>query len=237
MSDVEYLKKYYDGNIDEAYKLLEKGIPVQYIVGHTNFFGNKILVNKDVLIPRFETEELVDYLMKYIKEQNIQNINLLDLCTGSGCIAISLKKELNATIDASDISKTALSLAKESALLNDVDINFIESDLFSNINHKYDVIVSNPPYIDYDEDIMDLVKNNEPHLALYADDNGLYFYKEILKNVNNFLNKKAILAFEIGHTQAEEIVKYAKLYFPDSKVIVKKDLQNRDRFVFVLKND
>ena len=108
--------------------------------------------------------------------------------------------------------------------------------MLENITNKYDIIVSNPPYISYDEEIMDIVKNNEPHTALYADNNGLYFYEEILKSVSKYLNQKNIIAFEIGEKQGEEIKKIALNHFPNSKVLVEKDLQNRDRFVFVLNN-
>ena len=191
MNNIEYLKKYYKGNINEAIERLNKNEPIQYIIGDVDFYGNKIKVNKNVLIPRFETEELVENTIKIIKERFNNNIKLLDIGTGSGCIIISIKKELN-NIDAYalDISKEALEVAEENAKNNNVKINFINSNVFSNIKEKFDVIISNPPYIAYDEEIMDIVKNNEPHLALYAENNGLYFYEEILSNANKYLNEK-----------------------------------------------
>ncbi len=230
---VDYLKKYLKEDLlEEGIKKFNEGIPVQYIVGSTNFYGYNIKVNENVLIPRFETEELVENTIKYIKDFK-NSVSILDLCTGSGCIAITLKKELNCNVDATDISNKALEVAKENALLNDASINFYQGDLFENINKKYDVIISNPPYIDIKEEVMDLVKNNEPHLALYALDNGLYFYKKILDECSNYLNNEFLIAFEIGHTQGDFIKNYALSKFSNIKVDVKKDLQGKDRFVFI----
>ena len=239
MTEIEYLEKYLpkDQDMNEALNRLEKGEPVQYIVGDVNFYGNTIKVNKNVLIPRPETEELVEKTNELIKDifPN-QAINILDIGTGSGCIPITLKKLIpNAKVSACDISKEALEVAKENAKLNNTEIEFIESDLFTNINNKYDVIISNPPYIRYDEEIMDIVKNNEPHLALYADDNGLYFYKQILKEASNYLNDRFIIAFEIGETQAEDIINIANEYFKECLIYKEEDLQHLDRFIFVIK--
>ncbi len=233
MTDLEYLKKYYKGNIDDAIEKLNNGEPVQYIVGEVDFCGNILKVNKNVLIPRFETEELVEQTTKYIKEYFHNQIEILDIGTGSGAISISLKKKTNANITATDISKEALEVAKENAKLNQVDINFINTNIYENIDNKFDVVISNPPYISYDEDIMDIVKNNEPHLALYADNNGLYFYEEILKNIKNILKEKYLIAFEIGEKQFNNIKKYKELYLPESSITCKKDLQGRDRMVFI----
>lgn len=229
----EYLKKYVKENLDEAIERYKNGEPVQYIIGNVNFYGNTIKVNKNVLIPRFETEELVEKTIKRIKNKFDQQINILDLCTGSGCIAITLKKELNSNITATDISIDALEVAKENIKLNNVDIKLIESNLFSNINDKFDCIISNPPYISYDEEIDDIVKNNEPNIALYAPNNGLYFYEEILKNIQNYLNDKFIVAFEIGYKQGNDLIKIADKYLDNVNILVEKDLQGRDRFLFI----
>lgn len=229
----EYLKKYVKENLDEAIERYKNGEPVQYIIGNVNFYGNTIKVNKNVLIPRFETEELVEKTIKRIKNKFDQQINILDLCTGSGCIAITLKKELNSNITATDISIDALGVAKENIKLNNVDIKLIESNLFSNINDKFDCIISNPPYISYDEEIDELVKNNEPNIALYAPNNGLYFYEEILKNIQNYLNDKFIVAFEIGYKQGNDLIKIADKYLNNVNILVEKDLQGRDRFLFI----
>lgn len=239
MSDYEYLKKYLEPEkLEIGLKRLKNGEPVQYIVGNVDFFDLNLNVNKNVLIPRFETEELVEKLIKYITEYFNYPIKILDMGTGSGCIALTLKKKLNnCTVDASDISIKALEVARENAKKNNLDVNFIESDIFNNINSKYDCLVSNPPYIAYDEEIMDIVKNNEPKNALYADNNGLYFYEQILKNVKDYLKKKNIIAFEIGEHQGEKIKNIALKYFPNSKVIIEKDLQLRDRFVFIFNSN
>lgn len=238
MNELEYLKKYIhpEDNLEEAIKRLEAGEPVQYIVGDVDFYGNIIKVNKNVLIPRRETEELVEKTIEYIKKLfPNQNISMLDIGTGSGCIPITLKKHFpNSNISAVDISEEALKVAVDNSLSNNVNINFIQSNLFENVSGKYHCIISNPPYIKEDEEIMDIVKNNEPHLALYAPNEGLYFYEEILKEANKYLEDKFIIAFEIGETQGEDILAIAGKYFPTSKLLLEKDLQHLDRFVFII---
>ena len=235
--NIEYVKKYLpkDQNLEEALQRLENGEPPQYIVGDVNFYGNTIKVNKNVLIPRRETEELVEKTLDLINKTFTKDISILDIGTGSGCIPITMKKILrNAKVDAVDISNEALEVAVDNSRLNNTNINFFQSDIFSNVKDKYDVIISNPPYIREDEPIMDIVKNNEPHIALYAEDNGLYFYKQILKEANNYLNKESIIAFEIGEEQAEDIINIAKEYFPNSLIYKEQDLTRLDRFIFIL---
>ena len=233
MKEIEYLKKYYDGDINEAIELLKQGKPVQYIVGNVNFYGLEFKVNENVLIPRFETEELVEKTIEYAVDYFDKEITILDIGTGSGCIAITLNKNLNSNVDAVDISDSALEIAKINNKNNNTKVNFFKSNIFENVNKKYDLIISNPPYIAYDEEIMDIVKNNEPNIALYADNDGLYFYEEILKNALKYLNKKSMIAFEIGQSQGNKIKELVSIYLPNSKVVLKKDLQNRDRFIFV----
>ncbi len=229
MDNLEYLKKYYDGNIDDAIKRLNDGEPVQYIVGNVDFYGNIIKVDKRVLIPRFETEGLVEIALSYLKD----NMDVVDLGTGSGCIPITLKKHIpSLNIDAIDISKDAIDVAVENAKINNVDINFIIGDMLKPLNKKYDCIISNPPYISYSEEIMDIVKNNEPNIALYADNDGLYFYEEILKNCKNYLKDKFYIFFEIGYNQAERIKNIALKYL-DCSVEVRKDLQGFDRYIII----
>ena len=233
MTDIEYLKKYYKGNIEDAIKRLNNGEPVQYIVGNVDFYNSNFIVNKNVLIPRFETEELVLNTIIFIKEYFHGPIKVLDIGTGSGAIAISIKKEINGEVYATDISKEALEVAKENAERNNVSINFINTNIYDGIKDKFDIIISNPPYIRYDEEIDEIVKNNEPHIALYADNNGLYFYEEILKNINSILNDKYLIAFEIGKDQGEDINKLKEKYLPDANIILKKDLEGRDRMIFI----
>ena len=236
--DIEYIKKYLhpEDNLEEALKRYEQGEPPQYIVGDVNFYGNIIKVNKNVLIPRRETEELVEKTTEYIKKYfpNL-DITILDIGTGSGCIPITLKKIFpNANIDAIDISQDALKVAKDNAKSNNTSINFFQSDIFSNLKTKYDIIISNPPYIREDEEIMEIVKNNEPHIALFAKDKGLYFYKKILQEASTYLNKKCIIAFEIGEEQGQDILNISQTYFPNAKITLEQDSQHLDRFIFII---
>ena len=230
MTDLGYLKKYYQGDLEEAKKKLAAGLPVQYIVGNVDFYGIILKVNEDVLIPRFETEELVSKVIQY--SSHFKNPSIVDIGTGSGAIAITLKKKLTSSVTATDISKKALNVAKENALENNASINFKEGNLLEPLTEKYDIVVSNPPYIAYDEEIMDVVKNNEPHLALYAPNNGIYYYEEILKNIKKYLNDKYLIAFEIGESQGKKIQELSKKYL-DNEAIIEKDLSGRDRFAFI----
>ena len=234
MTDLEYIKKYgAEDKLEDNIKRLEKGEPVQYIVGNVDFYGLNFKVDKRVLIPRFETEELIEKTLQLI---NNDAIDILDIGTGSGCIAITLKSKLSKSlVDACDISLEALEVAKLNAQLNNVDINFIYSDIFSNITKRYDVIISNPPYIAYDEEIDEVVKNNEPSLALYADNDGIYYYEEIFKNAKNYLKDKFIMAFEIGYMQGNKLKEEALKFFPNCIIKVEKDMQGKDRFLFIIK--
>lgn len=232
--DIEYLKKYYKGDINDAIKRLNMGEPVQYIVGDVDFYGNIIKVNKNVLIPRRETEELAEKVLKRI--QVFDKPVIADIGTGSGAIAITLAKKLNTLVYASDISLKALEVAKENVAINKANVTFFEGDMlkpYIENNIKLDVIVSNPPYIKEDEKIEDIVKNNEPHLALYAKNNGLEFYDSILKNASYVLKDKYLIAFEIGLDQGKNIEALAKKYLSNSIVEIEKDLSGKDRFIFV----
>ena len=187
MTDIEYLTKYLDKDkLSSGLERLKNGEPVQYIVGNVDFYGYILNVNKNTLIPRFETEELVSRTIKYINKYFNKKVDILDIGTGSGSIAITLKDKVLSNVDAVDISSDALVVAKENAKKYNLDINFYVSDVFSNVNRKFDVIISNPPYIDPDDKIEDIVYNNEPHIALFAKDKGLYFYKEIISKSNKY---------------------------------------------------
>ena len=231
---VDYLKKNLDSSLlEDGLKKLESGISPQYIVGNVNFYGYDIKVNPSVLIPRFETELLVDKTIHYIKNNMGSHLRILDLGTGSGCIAITLKKEIDCHVVASDISEDAIKVALENASYHHVDIDFVISDIFSNIKGKFDVIISNPPYIRIDEDIDEIVYRNEPHLALYAKENGLYYYRCILESVKKYLNDNFLIAFEIGEKQGNDVMKLATSYLDDVCVFLEKDYSGRDRFVFI----
>ena len=231
--DLDLLRELYPDTFKEQLEKLKQNYPIQYLIGYVNFYGNKILVNENVLIPRFETEYLVNdtisLINKYIKEPKI-----IDICTGSGCIAISLAKEFKVSVDALDISSDAILLAKESANLNEVDINFINQDIKEfNTNKKYNVLISNPPYIEEGEYVSKETKY-EPSIALYANDNGLEYYKIILEKSLSFLDNNNIISFEIGSDQSNDIIKLIKDYYPKARIIAKNDLNNLNRYVYII---
>lgn len=221
-------------DIERDYEKLKKEYPIQYLIGYVDFYGNKIKVNENVLIPRYETELLVEKTIKHAKNLFNKKLNILDIGTGSGAISIALSKELDSSITACDISNEALSIAKLNSKENNCNIKFINSDIFENINDKFDIIISNPPYISEDEEIMNSVKKYEPNLALYADDNGLYFYKKIIEEAHNYLNNKFIIAFEIGWLQACPIKDIALKYFNNSNIVIEKDYSGKDRYLFII---
>ena len=233
--EIEYVKKYLPNDRwEEAISLIENGVSPQYVVGNVNFGGYIINVDKRVLIPRFETELLVEKTKMYIKSLFKKRVEILEIGTGSGCIAIYLKKETNCNVVAVDVSSDALDVAKANASNNNVDIRFVCSNVFSNISGKFDVIISNPPYISYDEEIEDIVIDNEPHIALYASNDGLYYYDKILKDCSKYLNSNYLIAFEIGYRQGNRIKELAYKYLgKDIDVNVLKDYSDRDRFVFI----
>ncbi len=231
MSDLEYLKKYLPKDkLEEGIKRLENGEPVQYIVGNVDFYGYLLSINPSVLIPRFETELLVEKTINYSKKF-FSCPKILDLGTGSGCIAIALKKELKSIVDAIDLSNKALEVAKKNAKENDADITFWQSDLFSNVQDTYDIIISNPPYLEEEEEIMDIVRNNEPKEALFAPNHGLEIYERIFKDAHKYIQKKALLAFEIGYRQGPILKNMAQKYFDHA--LVEKDYSGKDRFLFL----
>lgn len=219
-------------------KHIKDDTPLSHLVGFEYFYDRKFKVTSDVLSPRMETEELVYKVINYIRKNNLTNIKILDLCTGSGIIGITLKKELeefDVKILASDISSRALTVAKENASSLEADISFVESDLFSNIQDKFDIIVSNPPYIANDDKktIKENVLNYDPHLALFADEEGMYFYRNIIEKSRPYLNEKGIMFFEIGYDQKEKIITLGENN--KFETVVYKDINGRDR-IAVLKS-
>ena len=229
-------------NEDKYFSLIEKHIkedvPLSHLVGFEYFYDRKYKVTKDVLSPRMETEELIYKVIEYIKASNKNNLKILDLCTGSGIIAITLKKELDQfSIDvlASDISKEAIKVAKENAQSHDATIKFVKSDIFNNIDDKFDIIVSNPPYIDrkYEVTMKDNVLKYDPHLALFAEEEGMYFYRKIIEQANDYLNENGVMFFEIGYDQKDKILKLADIngYYAE----VYKDINGRDRMAFLVR--
>ena len=219
-------------------KHIKEDVPLSHLVGFEYFYDRKFKVTKDVLSPRMETEELIYKVVEYVKITKKNNLRILDLCTGSGIIAITLKKELSQfSIDvvASDISKEALEVAKENAKTHTADIRFIQSDIFNNIDDKFDIIVSNPPYIDRKDEVTmeDNVLKYDPHLALFAEEEGMYFYRNITEQANSYLNANGVIFFEIGYDQKDKIVRLADMNGYHAEVY--KDINGRDRMAFLVR--
>lgn len=228
--------------IEEKYfSLIEKHIredvPLSHLVGFEYFYDRKFKVTKDVLSPRLETEELIYKVVEYVKATKKNNLKILDLCTGSGIIAITLKKELDQLlidVVASDISEEAIKVAKENAQFHDATIKFIQSDIFDNIDEKFDIIVSNPPYIDRKDEVtmQDNVLKYDPHLALFAEEEGMYFYRNIVEKASSYLNDNGVIFFEIGYDQKYKIIKLADMNGYSAEVY--KDINGRDRMAFLV---
>ncbi len=222
-SDDEILK------IETAISKRLQHIPLAQIFGKTNFYGYDLKITKDVLIPRLDTEILVE---KVIKDLGLKQLSVLDIGTGSGAIAIVLKKETKAILTAVDVSERALNVAEENAKLNNAEIEFIKSDLFENLQgRKFDVIVSNPPYIESDaiKTLDEEVAKHEPLLALDGGIDGLDFYKKIISYAPNYLSKCGKLYFEIGFNQAEAVSNLMKDKFRNIEIL--KDYEGNDRVV------
>lgn len=244
ISRTEYFVKMHDEVSEDIvtsyFEAIDKRIthyPLQYIVGEWEFMGMPFKVNENVLIPRQDTEILVEKALEIIGsefEKIKGKISVMDMCTGSGCIGISVAKKCqNTSVTCVDISKAALEVAKENGKLNGVkNISFIESDLFENVNGKFNVIISNPPYITSAEikKLMPEVKDFEPHLALDGDSDGLKFYKLIINQSKEYLNENGYILFEIGCDQGEQVKKllFEKGY---TDIEVLKDLGGNDRVV------
>lgn len=228
--DEEYLKKL----------KLAKKIPVSYLLNYQIFFGYKFYVDNNVLIPRNETEELVEHVLNYIFDNNYKNIKILEIGTGSGCIAISLKKELdkrniNSFILAVDISQKALEIAKKNAFDNNANIDFILSDCLDNVtNDDFDIVVSNPPYINKDNYVSKRVLDNEPHLALFAEDKGLAIYKKIFLQIKKFSFLKAVF-FEISPDLKSDLENIKNNYLPQFHSQYLLDINKYVRFAIYLK--
>ena len=212
--------------------------PVGYVLGYEWFYGYKIIVDKHVLIPRSETEELVGYVCEAIDEYFAdESVVICDIATGSGAIAVALKNEIsNSKVIASDISNEAIEIARKNAQLNDADIDFLVGDMATPLikeNIKVDVCVCNPPYIKSNENIELSVKDYEPHVALFGGQDGLDLYRRLLDQLPMILNDKAIVAFEIGFDQKEALLIEIMARFSNVKVVTKKDINQKDRMIFM----
>lgn len=216
---------------EKALYRVETKNPIQYIIGEAYFMGEYFKVTPDVLIPRDETEILVRKAIDIINENDFKDV--LDIGTGSGCIACTIAKQTEATVLGVDISSDALRVALDN--VTKLGINnravFRKSDLFSKVREeeKFDLIISNPPYIPIGTELADEVKK-EPSIALFAEDNGLYYYKKIIDVAPKYLKKNGVLMFELGINESREVKEYMSKYFGNIEVI--KDLANIDRTIY-----
>ena len=210
--------------------------PIQYLVGYSCFYGYDFNVNENVLIPRYETEELVENILyRYDQYFKGQKVDVCDVATGSGCIAITLDlEEPNMNVVASDISFEALEVAESNNKKLGANVKFYQGDMLEPFRgKKFDIFVSNPPYIPENEEVMSLVKDNEPNIALFGGSDGMKFYRIILSGIKDMLKEKALICFEHGYDKKNEMIALANYYFPESKVEVLKDLEGKDRMTFI----
>ena len=228
---------------DELYQAFQAGIkrymdgePIQYIKGKETFFSRDFIVNEDVLIPRYETEELVENILYKIDDyfEDYESIDLCDVGTGSGAIAISLAlEESKLNVVATDISKEALEVARLNAQELGANIEFYQGDMLEPLidrEMKVDIFVSNPPYIPVEQDIESVVKDNEPHVALFGGNDGLYFYRKIFSKVQSVIKDRALLAFEMGFDQRELMCQAVEHYFPNIPYEI---INGKDRMLFI----
>lgn len=217
--------------LNHIFRQLSQHRPAQYIIGKADFHGMKFAVDERVLIPRPETEELVDLILQ---ENSRAGLRILDIGTGSGAIAISLAKARpDWEVVAVDISKDALAVAQENARTNQVSVHFLESDVLQAVIGQFDIIVSNPPYISPDDkaEVGLNVLASEPHVALFAEEDGLAIYRNIIEQAGQFLTNNGKIYFEIGYKQGQQVSDLLRQHFPEKNVRVLKDQFGQDRKV------
>lgn len=229
--DIDFQDKYL-----KAIERLSKHEPLAYIIGCQPFYGYDFIVDNRVLIPRPETEELVGEVLMNIDEMFMDDdkLSVIDVATGSGAIGLTLAlEESKVAITLTDISESALAVARENASKFNIEAEFILSDMLKSVNNKYDVLVANPPYIKNQAILEKSVKDYEPHLALYGGDSGLIYYQEILESASKVLNDKFLIAMEIGYDQGKSILDLANKYFANCKIEIKKDINKKDRILLI----
>lgn len=232
--DWNLLCQKYD-NLEEVIAKIDEGYPIAYLIGDVSFYGYPFKVNENVLIPRFETETLIEKTIKLIKSLNLENSNLIDLGTGSGVIAITLKKEIpSLNITAIDKSKEALKVAIENSKLNNVNVDFQNQDIFNyELPENISIVISNPPYIEEDSNYNQNVLY-EPKEAIFVSNiNPLIYYEQILKIAKKQITKKHLIAFEIDEDHKEDMHKLCKKYFPSDNIVIEKDLAGKNRYAFI----
>ena len=232
--DWNLLCQKYD-NLEEFIAKIDEGYPIAYLIGYVSFYGYPFKVNENVLIPRFETETLIEKTIKLIKSLNLENSNLIDLGTGSGVIAITLKIEIpSLNITAIDKSKEAIKVAIENSKLNKVNVDFQNQDIFNyELPENISIVISNPPYIEEDSNYNQNVLY-EPKEAIFVSNiNPLIYYEQILKIAKEQITKKHLIAFEIDEDHKEDMHKLCKKYFPSDNIVIEKDLAGKNRYAFI----
>ena len=232
--DWNLLCQKYD-NLEEVIAKIDEGYPIAYLIGDVSFYGYPFKVNENVLIPRFETETLIEKTIKLIKSLNLENSNLIDLGTGSGVIAITLKKEIpSLNITAIDKSKEALQVAIENSNLNNVNVDFQNQDIFNyELPENISIVISNPPYIEEDSNYNQNVLYEPKEAIFVSNTNPLIYYEQILKIAKEQITKKHLIAFEIDEDHKEDMHKLCKKYFPSDNIVIEKDLAGKTRYAFI----
>lgn len=232
--DWNLLCQKYD-NLEEVIAKVDEGYPIAYLIGDVSFYGYPFKVNENVLIPRFETETLIEKTIKLIKSLKLENSNLIDLGTGSGIIAITLKKEIpSLNITAIDKSKEALKVAIENSKLNKVNVDFQNQDIFNyELPENISIVISNPPYIEEDSNYNQNVLYEPKEAIFVSNTNPLIYYEQILKIAKEKITKKHLIAFEIDEDHKEDMHKLCKKYFPSDNIVIEKDLTGKTRYAFI----
>ena len=232
--DWNLLCQKYD-NLEEFIAKIDEGYPIAYLIGDVSFYGYPFKVNENVLIPRFETETLIEKTIKLIKSLNLENSNLIDLGTGSGVIAITLKKEIpSLNITAIDKSKEALKVAIENSKLNNVNVDFQNQDIFNyELPENISIVISNPPYIEEDSNYNQNVLYEPKEAIFVSNTNPLIYYEQILKIAKEKITKKHLISFEIDEDHKEDMHKLCKKYFPSDNIVIEKDLAGKTRYAFI----
>lgn len=232
--DWNLLCQKYD-NLEEVIAKVDEGYPIAYLIGDVSFYGYPFKVNENVLIPRFETETLIEKTIKLIKSLNLENSNLIDLGTGSGVIAITLKKEIpSLNITAIDKSKEALKVAIENSKLNKVNVDFQNQDIFNyELPENISIVISNPPYIEEDSNYNQNVLYEPKEAIFVSNTNPLIYYEQILKMAKEKITKKHLISFEIDEDHKEDMHKLCKKYFPSDNIVIEKDLTGKTRYAFI----
>ena len=232
--DWNLLCQKYD-NLEEVIAKIDEGYPIAYLIGDVSFYGYPFKVNENVLIPRFETETLIEKTIKLIKSLNLENSNLIDLGTGSGVIAITLKKEIpSLNITAIDKSKEALKVAIENSKLNNVNVDFQNQDIFNyELPENISIVISNPPYIEEDSNYNQNVLYEPKEAIFVSNTNPLIYYEQVLKMAKEQITKKHLISFEIDEDHKEDMHKLCKKYFPSDNIVIEKDLAGKNRYAFI----